>query len=232
MSISIIIPAYNEEASIAQLVEHLFKHKNEAVSEVIVVDGLSDDRTKELAERAGAKVFQCTKRCRASQMNLGAQHASGNLLYFVHADAFPPTTYANDILQSVAEGNAIGCYRFKFDSDRRMLKINSYFTRFDRIMCRGGDQTLYVDRKLFDELGGYREDYCIMEDYDFIIRARKRARFRIMKKDVVVSARKYDNNSYLRVNFANLTVFMMFFMGYKPERMRSTYQRLIQHPKA
>ena len=70
-----------------------------------------------------------------------------------------------------------------------------------------------------------------MEEYDLILRARKKYPFRIIPKDVMVSARKYDHNGYFRVNLANLTVFMMFFAGFSQLRMVNTYKRMIQHPK-
>ena len=70
-----------------------------------------------------------------------------------------------------------------------------------------------------------------MEEYDLILRARKKYPFRIIPKDVMVSARKYDHNGYFRVNLANLTVFMMFFAGFSQLRMVNTYKRMIHHPK-
>lgn len=112
-----------------------------------------------------------------------------------------------------------------------MLRINAFCTRFERTICRGGDQTLVVRRPLFEALGGYRERFVIMEDYDFIRRARQQARFKIIPDDVVVSARKYTHNSYLRVNLANLVVFTLYRLGVAPPTLRSLYHRLIRPPK-
>lgn len=231
MRISIIIPTYNEEEHIASLVRHLRQNGGERIADIHVIDGGSQDNTLEAARAAGATAVCSPKRGRAAQMNHGVRLATGDVLYFVHADAIPPASFAQDITIAIKDGYPIGCYRFRFRSDKLLLKINAYCTRFDRIMCRGGDQTLFVLRPLFEELSGYQDDHLLMEEYDFILRARKRGRFKIIPKDVLVSARKYEHNSYLRVNLANLTMFLMFFAGFSQIQMVNTYKRMIASPK-
>ena len=231
MDISIIIPTYNEEDHIGPLVAHLWQNSQGLVREIVVVDGGSQDKTLKLAAAAGARAYAGPRKGRAAQMNYGASLVQGEILYFVHADSLPPASYVQDILDAIQAGYPLGCFRFRFNSDKLLLRINSYCTRFDRIMCRGGDQTLFLLRSLYEELEGYKDDYLIMEEYDLILRARKKYPFRIIPKDVMVSARKYDHNGYFRVNLANLTVFMMFFAGFSQLRMVNTYKRMIQHPK-
>lgn len=231
MDISIIIPTYNEEEHIGRLIRHLWDHSQDQVREIVVVDGGSQDRTLELARQAGAQAYLAPRKGRAAQMNFGAARVQGKVLYFVHADALPPASYVSDLLEAIQAGYPMGCFRFRFNSDKLLLRINSYCTRFDRIMCRGGDQTLFLLRPLFDELEGFKDDYVIMEEYELLLRARKRYPFRIIPKDVMVSARKYDHNGYFRVNLANLTVFLMFFAGFSQMAMLNTYKRMIHHPK-
>lgn len=231
MRVSVIIPTYNEEESIGKLLNYLQKHGDDRLLECIVVDGGSEDRTIEIVEETDAEHFICKQKGRAAQMNMGAKHSSGDLLYFVHADSFPPENYLDDLFTATKNGYQAGCYRFRFDSDRLMLRLNSYFTRFDRIMCRGGDQTLFITRSLFEKLGGFRNDFMIMEDYDLIQKIQHETSFRIIPKDVIVSPRKYDKNQYLKVNFANLVIFMMYFFGARQQTMVSAYKNLIYHPK-
>lgn len=228
MTISVIIPAFNETRHIAARVQFARAHGGDMLKEIIVVDGHSEDETKVLAEAAGARVFISPVRSRAAQMNLGARHATGSVLYFVHADVQLLPSYVDDIRAALAHSDA-GCYRYVFDSDKWMLKINAWFTRFDRIMCRGGDQTLYVQRAVFEALNGFDEYYTLMEDYDFILRLRKRFRFYIIPKNVTVSARKYDTNSWLRVQWANLSVFIMFFRQRPPDEMKMRYRQLLNY---
>ncbi|NUO02465.1 MAG: TIGR04283 family arsenosugar biosynthesis glycosyltransferase [Saprospiraceae bacterium] len=228
MKVSIIIPTLNEAKNIERVIERLQAGANGYVSELIVVDGGSKDETAVKASQAGAKVFH-TSPGRALQMNHGVEQSNGDLLYFVHGDTLPPLDYLKKILHAVAEGYPVGCFRFRFDSDRWLLKMNAYFTRFDQIWCRGGDQSLFITREAFQDLGGYRSDYRIMEDYDLIIRAKKKYQFRIIPDDVIVSARKYETNSYLRVQVANFIVFNMFRLGYSQDKMASAYKRLLNY---
>ncbi|MGB0929536.1 MAG: hypothetical protein ACPGVB_02085, partial [Chitinophagales bacterium] len=67
----------------------------------------------------------------------------------------------------------------------------------------------------------------IMEDYEFITRARKTLSFKIVPKAVIVSARKYEKNNYIRVNIANGIVYSMFLMGASQDSMINMYNRLL-----
>jgi len=197
--------------------------------EVLVVDAHSPDGTAEIARRAGATVLQSPQPGRAAQMNFGAAQASGDILYFVHADVGIHPDYVAAIEAAVAQGHEAGCYRFRLDSPHPLLRINSYGTRFPGIMSRGGDQTLFITRALFQRLGGFDERFVIMEDFDIIVRIRRVASFLIIPQDVLVSARKYETNSWLRVQLANLTAFSLFFLRVSPGRIARTYKAMLNH---
>lgn len=229
--ISIIIPAYNEEDGIGKLVHHLHQHSEGEVAEIIVVDGLSDDDTVSEAQKAGASVRLSPQRNRAVQMNEGAYQASGEILYFVHADTLPPSTFVSDIYDALRNGSEAGCFRSRFDRQDLLYKFNAFFTHFDLQVSRGGDQTLFITRQLFKQLAGFRNDYVIMEDYELIERARKQASFQIIPKYVVVSARKYERNSWLRVQLAYWLVHFLYRLGVSQQRLLNTYKALIDHPK-
>ena len=200
------------------------------VHEIFVVDSGSEDDTIVMAKQAGAMVLQSPVRSRAAQMNVGARQATGSVLYFVHADVKLLPSFVDDIQAAVNQGFDSGCFRYIFDSRKLLLKLNAYFTRFDRmLMMRGGDQTLFIKQEVFKALHGFDEYYSIMEDYDFIIRLRKNNSFKVIQKDVIVSARKYETNSWLRVQFANLVIFTMFRLKRLPESMRMMYKKLLNY---
>lgn len=230
MFLSVVIPTYNESENIQRLIKHLqiSNHKN---MEIIVCDGGSTDDTKIKVEELGVPFYTSPKKGRATQLNYGSSKSIGNILYFVHADTLPPITYFEDIEEAIEEGYPIGCYRFQFDSKKMMLKFNAYCTRFDRLMCRGGDQSLFITRDLFDQLNGYCEQHKVMEDYDIIIRARKTEAFKIIPKNAIVSARKYKYNSYFKVNFANLLAFAMYYGKVDHDKIIAVYKKLLNHPK-
>ncbi|TPG72499.1 TIGR04283 family arsenosugar biosynthesis glycosyltransferase [Hymenobacter nivis] len=227
--LSVIIPTYNEADNIGRLVADLRRHAPAETVEILVVDANSPDGTAEVARQAGATVLAAPKPGRAAQMNHGAHQARGDVFYFVHADVGIHPHYAATIAAAVARGHAAGCYRFRFDSKHPLLRINSYGTRFKGIMSRGGDQTLFVTRALFERLGGFNERFVIMEDFEIIQRIRRVASFYIVPQEVVVSARKYETNSWLRVQLANLTAFAMYFLKLPPPRIARTYKALLNY---
>lgn len=225
MKISIIIPTLNEADQLPTLLKFLKSNPYKDI-EIIIIDAASTDYTLEIAKKFEvSKIISQKERNRAIQMNLGAKAATGDLLYFVHADVLPPNDFAIDIIAASKAGNELGCYRFKFDKNHIMLRFNAWWTRFNFMFCRGGDQTLFVKPSVFKELGGFDEHFVIMEDFDFIKRARKKYRFKIMPKSVIVSSRKYTNNSYFKVNMINLYSYWRFQLGVSPEKIKSFYQR-------
>jgi rSAM/selenodomain-associated transferase 2 len=229
MQISIIIPTLNEAENIGQLIQYLKRHATNALLEIIVVDAQSTDNTEGVARLADVTVLTSEKRGRAVQMNLGAKAAKGDALYFVHADCYPPESYCADIQQFINDGFELGCYRYRFDSSHFLLKINAFFTRFSPLWCRGGDETLYVKRTAFERLKGYDEYFSIMEEYDFIRRAQVHFKLKIMPKYALVSARKYETNSYLRVQWANFRVFNLYKKGVAPSEIAKKYRSLLDY---
>ena len=229
MKISIIIPAYREEMSISRLIYYLKEHGREAISEIIVADGGSDDSTLETALNAGAKAVLSPQKGRGAQMNYGASFATGEILYFVHADVLPPKSFAADIFKAVADGYDFGRYFMKFDSKKWYLRINAFFTRFDFFVCYGGDQTLFVTKKLFEKTGGFQTDMRIMEDFEFTKRAKKEGRYKILKKGALISARKYDTNSWWQVQMANKKIVSMYKNGASQEEMVNKYKEMLRY---
>lgn len=231
MRISIIIPTLNEQNNIVSLIESLQFNGGGALAEIIVVDAGSSDQTETVAQNAGAIVVKSPLRGRAVQMNYGVKFATGDILYFIHADTRIPATFVLDIQQAIQEGYESGCYRFRFDSDRAILKLNSYLTHLNILTARGGDQTLFMTRGLFNELKGFDEYYVIMEEYDLLRRLwkKKRSAFKLIPKDVLVSARKYESNSWLRVQAANLVAMTLFRLGINPIRIARTYKKMLDY---
>lgn len=230
MDISVVVPVFNEQDHIKHLVRWLLSNSAGKTIEVIVSDGGSTDNTLEIASLAGARAVRSPRKGRAAQMNYAASFATAPLLYFVHADCIPPKTYATDITGAVASGFVIGRYRTQFDSSKFVLKLNAFFTRFDLFMCYGGDQTLYCRTTLFHELGGYDVNMLIMEEYDFVARAKVKARYKIMAGRTIISARKYGNNSWWRVQRANYIMVQMFKKGASQKSMVLLYKQLLQLP--
>ncbi len=229
LKLSIIIPTLNEAINLSRLLKRLLEIPKEYSLQIIVVDGGSDDKTTQIASDFGVELIESLKQSRAIQMNLGAEKANGDYLYFVHADTLPPPTYITDIYKSIEQGHTIGCFRYKFDSSKQLLKLNAFFTRYSFLWCRGGDQSLYIPKSTFFEMGKFDESCLIMEDFNFLCRLKERSSLHIIQKDFLVSARKYEENGYLRVQLANFIVFNMFRFGFPQEKLLNTYSYLLKY---
>ncbi len=225
--ISIIIPVYNEEAVIEKLLLHLKKYADNNLKEIIVADGGSTDNTSSVVLRNAVKFINCKIKSRAVQMNEGTAISTGNILYFIHADTLPPKTFSKDIIGAVNDGFGFGRFCLKLQSNDPRLLVNSFFSRFDWFACYGGDQTFFITKKLFAAIGGFNNSMLIMEDYDITERARKKGRYKIIKKPVVASARKYENNSWLTIQQANYKLVSMYKKGCDQQLMADTYKKIL-----
>ncbi len=231
MNISVIIPTFNEEENIEACISHLLAATANNDVQIIVSDGGSRDNTVEIAQKVGATVITSPIKGRAGQMNYAINFATAPVYYFVHADAKPPSTFLADIENAIQKKYNCGCYRSCFDSKQLLLKLNAFFTRFDVLFCRGGDQTIFVTKQLFDEVGGFNNEMLIMEDYDFLAKIRKKGSFKLIPKSTLFSARKYTENSWLTVQKANLKVVRMYKKGASQQDMIDTYKRMLNYRK-
>ncbi|MEO7265172.1 MAG: TIGR04283 family arsenosugar biosynthesis glycosyltransferase [Ferruginibacter sp.] len=231
MTISVIIPTYNEADFIPRLINYLKQHADERLLEIIITDAGSVDDTIRISQELGATAVTAPRKGRAAQMNYGATIAKGEILYFIHADSFPPPAFMDDIALAIKDGYSFGRYRTKFDSNNILLKINAWFTRFDFFMCRGGDQTLFITQKLFTACTGFNEEMKIMEEFEFCTRAKKNGRYKIFNKAALISARKYDQNSWLQVQRANAAIVRMFKKGDSQEAMLARYKKMLSYRK-
>jgi glycosyltransferase involved in cell wall biosynthesis len=229
LTLSIIIPTHNEEANLLELATFFEKNIDSSYNiEVIVADSSSITRCEKKLE--GKYIFLATNKvCRASQMNDGAKIARGDILVFLHADVRPPVNFINDICNTIHEGYEFGFFAYKFNPSSWILNVNSSFTHKKGIFSGGGDQIHFFSKKRFFELGGYRENFVIMEDFDMMRRVKSlKIPYTILKSQAIVSSRKYVKNSWLRVNLANLIAFSQFVLGVNPEKIRTTYTMLIK----
>jgi rSAM/selenodomain-associated transferase 2 len=225
--ISIIIPVLNEEANIKKLVPYLQNCPGNKNTEIVVVDGGSTDNSIATAQLLKATVIISGTKGRAAQMNAGAAAAKHPILYFVHADTLPPLSFFEDITSSVTAGFNAGRYQTKFDSKKWLLKFNAFFTRFDWFICYGGDQTLFVTKLLFEKLNGYNSNLLIMEEYDFVTRAKKFSRYKILNQYTLVSARKYESNPWWRVQLANYKIVKLYKKGVPQKELVEKYRKML-----
>lgn len=227
--ISIIIPVLNEAKNIKDLLFHLIDNASlNSISEIIVVDGGSTDDTQDIIESLGLNITLLTsEKGRAKQMNLGAKKAKGNILYFLHADSFPPNRYDDLILKEVRNDNKAGCFRMQFDSKHWWLRLASWLTQFSWRACRGGDQSQFITKELFDDIGGFDENYIIYEDNILINELYARNEFVVINKKLTTSARLYKKHGVWKLQYHFWAIYIKRWFGASAEEMLAYYKTYI-----
>jgi rSAM/selenodomain-associated transferase 2 len=225
--ISIIIPVLNEEQYIKNVLTSIETNAiSECIREILVIDGGSTDSTVAVAQSLGATVIS-SERGRAKQMNLGAQLATGELLYFLHVDTVPPKGFDSQISAAFLNGNEAGCFRLQFDSNHPVLRFFAWCTRINHKLCRGGDQSLFISKKLFHKVGNFNAAYTIYEDNEFIGRIYKLADFTILPNTVKTSARRYQNKGVFTLQYHFGIVHLKHYLGAGPASLYSYYKQHI-----
>lgn len=230
--ISIIIPTLNEADNIENLLIYLLKNASKKnIADLIVVDGGSTDDTQNTISKFKNIRFIHSEIGRAKQMNLGAKHAMGNILYFLHADSFPPKNFDSHIIEQVENNNNAGCFIMKFNSTHWWLKLAGQLTRLPFKSCRGGDQSLFVTKPLFNAIGGFNEDFKIYEDNDFIAKLYARKQFTVIQKWLTTSARHYNTNGVWRLQFHYWAIHLKKWLGASPEKLNRYYLKYVNVKK-
>lgn len=212
--ISVIIPAKNEAENIQKLIRCLGRSAvTNCVKEIIIVVNCSEDATEKLALAAGARIVRSVNQ-RAAAMNSGAKVATGNVLYFLHADSCPPKGFDRLILQKVIAGTLSGCFRFRFNDKSKFLSAFAWFSRLPWYWVHFGDQSLFVEAKIFKRIRGFNSKLSIMEDSEIVGRLKKTSKFGVIADYVTTSTRKYQEYGYFRVQLYFILIVICYHWEY------------------
>ena len=223
--ISIIIPTINEANNLPLLLSDLSINNEEG--EILIVDSGSKDKTIDVANIYGAKVYKSKERNRGLQLDMGAKNSKGEWLIFLHAD----TRLNHDWLtttKSVLKGNKNLIYYFKFKiNDKkiiyRVLEVlvnlrSKYFKQ------PYGDQGLIIHRSIYLKNGGFRK-IPIMEDIDFLKRLNNKKDLKQLNFPVFTSSRKWEKTSIFLQAIKNWNFRRRWLKGESVKSIYSDYYK-------
>jgi rSAM/selenodomain-associated transferase 2 len=218
--ISIIIPTLNEESALENTLRGILQLHSEALLEIIVADGGSDDRTVSIASRYAMVV--CSAKGKAIQLNTGALAARGDILFFVHADLWLPEGTIRRVDEWINElGYDGGGFSNVFSSHNQRIKLLGRMFHLEfrnreddvRNTLFFGDNGIFVRKTVFDLLGGFKL-LPIMEDFDFSKRLSDRFRVaRILEPKLVASPRRQLKAGFVKTHLQWLLIKRLFLWG-------------------
>jgi rSAM/selenodomain-associated transferase 2 len=223
VSVSIVIPTWNEAPHIARTIRELRLQKPH---EIIVVDGGSGDDTVRQAVTADRVLI--SEPGRALQMNAGAAAASGDFLLFLHADCRLEAGAVQAIERALARpGIFAGCFAMCVETAglgfRSIDACATARVRFTGVVY--GDQGLFLRRDDFRRLGGF-PPIRFMEDVFFSRRLATRGRIVVVNKKIYVSPRRWQKVGLLRQTLRNWTLTALALAGVSPDRLALYYPRV------
>ncbi|MBU1043958.1 MAG: TIGR04283 family arsenosugar biosynthesis glycosyltransferase [Candidatus Omnitrophica bacterium] len=220
MRISIIVPTYNEEKTIGDLLEFIEKFK----AEIIIADGGSSDQTLGIAAKCKDIIILNTCKGRAQQMNQAANIAKGAILLFLHADCIPEHNALDDIAACINQGYSGGCLSQRISSHKKIFRFiegsGNLRAKFSGIFY--GDQAIFVKKDVFLSLGGF-DDAEIFEDILFSKKLCRNHKVRLLKTKVYSSPRRWHEQGIIKTTLINWLLTLGFVMGFSPKSLKKIY---------
>jgi hypothetical protein len=217
-SISVVIPALDEESRLAAAVRSV-----RGQAEVLVVDGGSRDQTRAVAAVEGARVLDSPPG-RGRQLDAGARAARGDWLVFLHADTRLESGWA-EALQSLPTDVVGGAFRLAIDAPGAGFRVIESGVRVRVRLFRlpYGDQALFARREAYARVGGM-PDLPLMEDVAFVARLRRAGRLAFLRPRAFTSARRWERHGLVGATLRNWWLLFLYGIGHPPAQLARRYR--------
>ena len=221
--ISIIIPTIDEAKNLPSLLSDLSIIKKEG--EILIVDGGSQDKTIEIANIYGARVYNSNERNRGLQLDIGAKNSKGDWLIFLHADTRLTYDWYSKI-KSFLEGdkNYIYYFKFKINDNKIIYRVLEILVNFRSKYLKQpyGDQALIIHKSNYLKNNGFRK-IPLMEDVDFLRRLKNKKNLRQLNFPIFISSRKWERTNIFLQALKNWNFRRRWIKGESTKSIYSDY---------
>jgi rSAM/selenodomain-associated transferase 2 len=229
--LSIVIPVRNDAESLARLFAQL--HGSAEVEIVVSAADETDPGLRALARQRSDVTWVHGSAGRATQLNAGAAKATGDWLWFVHADSVLPENWFDAFRQldhragQQSTTDVVGgSFRFALDSAAWQARLieRCVAGRVRWLDLPYGDQGIFVRRRVFTSMDGFRP-IPLLEDVELIGRLKRLGRLRHLNLRLTTSARRWQRDGWWRRSAGNLAILALYWLGVSPERLARRYYR-------
>ena len=234
MKLAVIIPIYNDDKMIENLLKKLSNFKE--INEIIISKAVDDFEKNEIYEKTYQDIkykLLISKKGRSIQMNTAVKYTDCEILWFIHSDSeFLDYTVDKKIKDLIEKENIeCGGLKIKFKPNSITLSLIAYLSNLRAKLFKicFGDQSIFVTKKLFDEINGFR-DIPIMEDLQFFIDIKNHKNnskyFKLLNNKIISSSRRFKQNGTLKTIFKMHKLKIMYFKGESPEKLNEIYNNM------
>ena len=223
VALSIVIPVLDDRADLGTLLAH-FERSEQIPHQVIVVSGREDATLATALAERGICYLESPPN-RGAQLALGAKHASGRVVWFLHADAKPSVRAGSAIIAAVEAGAESGCFRFRFaDASTWQPKLLARLVNA-RVRLGGipyGDQGLFATRDAYAAAGGFAAE-PLFEEVALVKALRRRGTFQCLAEPIDVAPRRWQRDGWWRRSLLNRWLAVCYTCGVPSARLASRY---------
>jgi uncharacterized protein len=219
--ISVIVPIKGEAPSIAGRFRRFVQPEE---CELLIASGDRDSEAERAFEAIGGRVFRF-EGTRGARLDHAARQATGEILFFLHADSRPPANALELIRGAFVGGASAGAFSLAYEDATPGLAWIAWWANIRSRVFRlpFGDQGLFCQRALYEKSGGFR-DLPICDDLDIVRRWRRLDRLVVLRERTFTSARRYRSGGAFSQVLRNLRVLAGYYAGVPPEKLERWYQ--------
>jgi len=224
-TVGVVIPARNDHLELARLIEHL---QQLTIDNIVVVDSTFDPLTAQRCRKHGVQ-YTHGGTSRGERMDIGAKLIEDDIIWFLHADARPDKSAADEIRLHIKRGHSGGWFRFRFDSTPHPLKkaLEVCINWRAKHGIPYGDQGLFVRRKTYKKTCGISHQ-PLFEEVQLVKELRKRNRlgmpFKALDMTLGVSDRRWQADGWIKRTLHNRWLALQYIFGADPDDLAAKYR--------